>query len=142
MWVRDNQTSQRISQLHCDVPQQNLIFSIAMFFLFSYITVTEFVGHYGDAEKAPGWVEREREEFARQFDKNKDGKLDREEVRDWALPQRGESLDEAKHLIDGSDDDADGSLSVDEIMVHWELFVGSKATDHGETLRQMDRQEL
>lgn len=87
-------------------------------------------------------MEREREEFARQFDKNKDGKLNREEVRDWALPERGESLDEAKHLIDGSDDDADGSLSIDEIMVHWELFVGSKVTDHGETLRNMDKVEL
>ncbi|KXJ19691.1 calumenin-B [Exaiptasia diaphana] len=107
-----------------------------------FITIKEFLGQYGDVEKTPGWVEREREEFARQFDKNKDGKLNREEVRDWALPQRGESLDEAKHLIDGSDDDADGILSLEEILIHWEMFVGSKATDHGETLRQMNRVEL
>lgn len=111
-------------------------------FIFSFITVNEFIGHYGDAENAPHWVEREREEFARQFDKNKDGKLNRDEVRDWALPQRGESLDEAKHLIDGADDNADGVLSVEEILVHWEFFVGSKATDHGETLRKMTHVEL
>lgn len=113
-----------------------------LFDFFRLITITEFLGQYGDQEKTPAWVEREREEFARQFDKNKDGKLNRDEVRDWALPPRGESLDEAKHLIDGSDDDANGSLSLEEILIHWELFVGSKATDHGETLRKMNREEL
>jgi hypothetical protein len=51
-------------------------------------------------------------------------------------------LDETKHLIDGSDDDADGSLSLDEILLHWDLFVGSKATDHGETLRKMKHDEF
>lgn len=100
------------------------------------------MGQYGDKENAPAWVEREREEFARQFDKDKDGKLNREEVRDWVLPERGESLEETKHLIDGTDENADGRLSVDEILLHWDLFVGSKATDHGETLRKMKHEEF
>ena len=77
-------------------------------FPYRFITVDEFVGQYGDKDNAPAWVERERKEFASKFDKNKDGKLNREEVRDWVLPERGESLDEAKHLIDGTDDNADG----------------------------------
>ncbi|EDO34762.1 predicted protein [Nematostella vectensis] len=104
------------------------------------ITVEEFLGQYGD--EVPGWVEKEREDFAKQFDKNKDGKLDREEVRAWVLPEKGESLDEAKHLIDGSDENADGDLQLDEILLHWDLFVGSKATDHGETLRKMKHDEF
>ena len=85
---------------------------------------------------------RERTEFAEQFDKNDDGKLDREEVRKWVLPEKGDEINEAKHLIDGSDENADGSLSLDEILLHYDLFVGSKATDHGETLRKMNHDEF
>ena len=90
----------------------------------------------------PGWVARERVDFAKQFDKDKDGKLNREEVRNWVLPEKSDTLDEAKHLIDGSDENADGSLSLDEIILHYDLFVGSRATDHGQTLKKMNHDEF
>lgn len=106
-----------------------------------FISLVEFLGQYGETD-TPQWVIRQRKEFASQFDKNKDGKLDRDEIRAWALPEKGESLDEAKHLIDGSDENADGALSVDEMLLHWDLFVGSKVTDHGETLRKMKHDEF
>lgn len=98
------------------------------------ITVEEFVGQYVDSDGVPAWVEKQREDFARLFDKNHDGLLEREEVRAWAIPDREDTMEEAKHLMEGSDENADGKLAVDEILLHFDLFVGSRATDHGETL--------
>ena len=37
--------------------------------------------------KEPEWVEEERKQFKEFRDKNGDGKLDRQEVEDWILPQ-------------------------------------------------------
>lgn len=68
--------------------------------------------------------------------------MDREEARQWVLPERNDSHDETAHLIDGTDENADGFLSVDEILLHWNLFVGSQATDHGRTLRKVRHTEL
>lgn len=48
---------------------------------------------------------------------------------------------EAEHLILSSDDDNDGRLSVDEIVAHHDIFVGSEATDYGERLNNL-RDEL
>ena len=47
--------------------------------------------------------------------------------------------DEVDHLFAGSDDDLDGTLSLDEILDHHDLFVGSEATDYGEHLHNPDR---
>ena len=68
--------------------------------------------------------------------------MDREEARQWVLPENTDSHDETAHLIDGTDENADGFLSVDEILLHWNLFVGSQATDHGRTLRKVRHSEL
>lgn len=43
------------------------------------------------------------------------------------------------HLFAGADDDLDGILSLDEILDHHDLFVGSEATDYGEHLHNPDR---
>ena len=105
---------------------------------FRVITVDEFLGQYSDDTEPPAWVKRQREDFHKQFDRNKDGKMDREEARTWVLPENvHDTHDETFHLMDGSDENADGFLSVDEILLHWNLFVGSKATDHGRTLRKV-----
>ena len=40
-----------------------------------------------DGEKEPEWVEEERKQFKEFRDKNGDGKLDRQEVEEWILPQ-------------------------------------------------------
>lgn len=39
---------------------------------------------------------------------------------------------EAEHLTIACDSDGDGKLSVQEIVDHHEIFVGSEATDYGE----------
>ena len=112
-------------------------FTHTIFFFLSLITVAEFLGQYHEEKEPPAWVVRHRAEFHSRFDKNKDGKMDREEAREWVFPEKNDSHDETAHLIDGTDENADGFLSVDEILLHWNLFVGSLATDHGNTLRKV-----
>ena len=120
------------------------ISSTKIFFSVSFrdITVNEFLGQYHDTKEPPAWVVRQRKEFHEKFDKNKDGKMDREEARQWVLPDNiHDTHDETAHLMDGTDENADGYLSVDEIILHWNLFVGSLATDHGKTLKKVKPHE-
>lgn len=59
----------------------------------------------GDASE-PEWVKTEREQFTEFRDKNKDGKMDKEETRDWILPSDYDHAEaEAKHLVYESDAD-------------------------------------
>uniref|UniRef100_A0A8C6P1M3 Reticulocalbin-3 n=1 Tax=Nothobranchius furzeri TaxID=105023 RepID=A0A8C6P1M3_NOTFU len=92
----------------------------------------------GDASE-PEWVKTEREQFTEFRDKNKDGKMDKEETRDWILPTDYDHADaEAKHLVYESDTDKDGRLTREEIVDKYDLFVGSQATDFGEALTRHD----
>lgn len=43
---------------------------------------------------------------------------------------------EVEHLMENSDSDKDGRLSIQEIIDHHEIFVGSEATDYGEHLHK------
>uniref|UniRef100_A0A0X3PLL3 Reticulocalbin-3 n=1 Tax=Schistocephalus solidus TaxID=70667 RepID=A0A0X3PLL3_SCHSO len=89
-----------------------------------------------DGSQMPDWVKTERQQFHEVRDKNRDGFLDREEVTDWLFPSDYNHIDsEAKHLIAEADDDKDGKLSKREIVSHYDLFVGSQATDFGQALR-------
>lgn len=49
-----------------------------------YISLDEFLGDYRDPEDAeadePEWVKEETKKFKEEYDKNKDGKLDKDEV--------------------------------------------------------------
>ncbi|KAL5007837.1 hypothetical protein ScPMuIL_016643 [Solemya velum] len=90
-------------------------------------------------EEEPEWVKSEREQFSTYRDRNKDGKMDNEEVKHWIIPpDYDHSQAEAKHLIFETDDDKDGKLTRDEILDKFELFVGSQATDFGEALTRHD----
>ncbi|VDN12317.1 unnamed protein product [Dibothriocephalus latus] len=89
-----------------------------------------------DGSQMPEWVKTERQQFHEVRDKNHDGFLDRQEVTDWLFPSDYNHIDsEAKHLIAEADDDKDGKLSKSEIVSHYDLFVGSQATDFGQALR-------
>lgn len=91
----------------------------------------------------PDWVKSERQMFSDYRDKNKDGKLDKAEMRDWIMPVNFDHSEaEAKHLINMADDDKDGKLSKKEILDHYDVFVGSQATDYGEQLQRHDPSEL
>ena len=61
--------------------------------------------HDGDADE-PEWVKTEREQFVEFRDKNRDGKMDKEETRDWILPSDYDHAEaEARHLVYESDQD-------------------------------------
>ncbi len=59
----------------------------------------------GDANE-PEWVKSEREQFTEFRDQNKDGRMDKDETRDWILPSDYDHAEaEAKHLLYESDAD-------------------------------------
>uniref|UniRef100_A0AAQ4RN13 Calumenin b n=1 Tax=Gasterosteus aculeatus aculeatus TaxID=481459 RepID=A0AAQ4RN13_GASAC len=104
----------------------------------SFCAVGDMYNQEGDASE-PEWVKTEREQFTEFRDKNKDGKMDKEETRDWILPSDYDHADaEAKHLVYESDADKDGRLTKAEIVDKYDLFVGSQATDFGEALTRHD----
>ncbi|XP_077144194.1 reticulocalbin-1 isoform X1 [Ranitomeya variabilis] len=83
----------------------------------------------------PDWVATEREQFSDFRDLNKDGKMDKDEIRHWILPQDYDHAQaEARHLIYESDVNKDKMLTKDEIIQNWNMFVGSQATNYGEDL--------
>ncbi|XP_067132074.1 calumenin-A-like [Centruroides vittatus] len=103
------------------------------------ISLEEYIGDmFGGAENPddePDWVKNEREQFTNYRDKDKDGYLDREEIRQWILPpDYNHSEAEARHLIYESDINKDGKLTKEEILEKYDVFVGSQATDFGEAL--------
>ncbi|XP_016061612.1 PREDICTED: reticulocalbin-1 [Miniopterus natalensis] len=83
----------------------------------------------------PDWVLSEREQFNEFRDLNKDGKLDKDEIRHWILPQDYDHAQaEARHLVYESDVNRDEKLTKEEILENWNMFVGSQATNYGEDL--------
>lgn len=111
-------------------------------FTHSFIDLEEYIGdmysHDGNADE-PEWVKTEREQFVEFRDKNRDGKMDKEETKDWILPSDYDHAEaEARHLVYESDQNKDGKLTKEEIVDKYDLFVGSQATDFGEALVRHD----
>ncbi|KAM8821499.1 calumenin isoform 1-T1 [Eudromia elegans] len=107
-----------------------------------FIDLEEYIGDMysqdGDTEE-PEWVKTEREQFVEFRDKNRDGRMDQEETKDWILPTDYDHAEaEARHLVYESDQDKDGKLTKEEIVAKHDLFVGSQATDFGEALVRHD----
>jgi len=94
-------------------------------------------GEPGDEE--PDWVESERQSFRTYRDKNGDGMLNHDEVKQWIMPDEYDQAEaEANHLIHASDADKDGKLDKEEVLDKYDIFVGSQATDFGEALVKHD----
>lgn len=65
--------------------------------------IGDMYSHDGDADE-PEWVKTEREQFVEFRDKNRDGKMDKEETKDWILPSDYDHAEaEARHLVYESD---------------------------------------
>ena len=80
----------------------------------------------------------EKDRFVNEYDENKDGKLNRLEVLKWLIPDNEDSAEqEAEHLFLATDDNDDNMLSVDEIVKHHDVWVGSEATDFGDRLKNL-----
>jgi hypothetical protein len=102
----------------------------------------EYIGdlyHGAPGEQEPDWVSQERDQFKEFRDKNGDGYLDEEEVKAWIMPpDYDHSEAEADHLIHEADTDSDRKLTKEEVLLNYDLFVGSQATDFGEYLNRHD----
>lgn len=107
------------------------------------ISLEEYIGDMyegaAEGEVEPDWVQNEKEQFKNFRDKDKDGFMGPDEVRDWVMPvDYDHSVSEARHLIHEADKDHDGKLTRDEIIDKYDVFVGSQATDYGEALTRHD----
>lgn len=106
------------------------------------ISLQEYIGDMYQMqpdEEEPEWVKGEREQFATYRDKDGDGYMDAEEVRNWILPPDFDHAEaESRHLIYEADSDADQQLTKEEILRKFDLFVGSQATDFGQALARHD----
>ncbi|GFS49632.1 reticulocalbin-2 [Nephila pilipes] len=104
-----------------------------------FLNFEEFVAdHHGSpAVPTTEHYALEKDRFIKDFDLDGDKMLNKEEVLLWLIPNNGETAEnEAKHLIETSDTDKDGKLSFKEIVDHYDVFVGSEATDFGEQLQK------
>ncbi|XP_033646247.1 calumenin-A-like isoform X2 [Asterias rubens] len=107
------------------------------------ISLAEYIGDMykenNEGADEPEWVKTEREQFSQFRDKNKDGFMDLQEVGEWILPTDYDHMEaEAKHLIYESDKNKDKKLTKAEIVDKYDLFVGSQATNYGESLQRHD----
>ncbi|KAJ7311235.1 hypothetical protein JRQ81_006848 [Phrynocephalus forsythii] len=103
-----------------------------------YVSLEEFLGDYRrdpTAREDPEWILVEKDRFSNDYDKDKDGKLNREELLRWVIPNNeGIAQEEAAHVIEEMDVDGDGKLMEAEIVQNQDLFLNSEATDYGRQL--------
>lgn len=64
------------------------------------------IGDEDEEENDPEWTAEEEEDFREELDKDKDGKLNREEIAQWVIPNDYDhSLEETTHLFSEADSD-------------------------------------
>lgn len=109
------------------------------------VSVDEYIGDMykkgedDEDDDEPDWVKNERDIFVKFRDKDKDGVMDAEEVKDWIVPADFDHAEaEARHLIYEADTDNDEKLTKTEVLDKYDVFVGSQATDFGEVLVRHD----
>lgn len=73
--------------------------------------------------------EEMEKDFKTNFDKDSDGKLDKEEMKLWLFPDDDFSTEEPKTLIKEADEDKDGKLSMEEIKKNYKVFIEDEADD-------------
>ena len=72
----------------------------------------------GEGKEEPEWVSNEKKQFSEFRDKNGDGKMDKDEVRDWILPEDYDHVaSEAKHLLMESDVDKVFMICIQQIYI-------------------------
>ncbi|XP_072138882.1 reticulocalbin-2 [Mobula birostris] len=103
-----------------------------------FVSLEEFLGDYRkdpDSDGDPEWVTVEKDRFENDYDIDKDGKLNKEELLLWIVPNNQDiAQDEAEHLIKEMDTNGDKKLTEGEILANQELFLNSEATDYGSQL--------
>lgn len=106
------------------------------------IDIKEYMGDIFDQPTSEYYLV-EQDRFNKDYDKNGDGYLEGDELKDWLVPNLRISAEmEAEHLMESSDSNKDGKLSLDEIVDAYNLFVGSEATNYGEHMLNLRHEEL
>lgn len=102
------------------------------------VSLDEYFGMSSTTEKIDEDLKKDlTESFNNELDKNKDGVLDRDEVKKWIMPDEHDpTKSEVTHLMNEADDNKDNFLSEKEILHNHDLFAGSRATRYGEMLRE------
>ncbi|XP_075991858.1 reticulocalbin-2-like isoform X2 [Anticarsia gemmatalis] len=101
------------------------------------IDFMEYVGDRG-VQQDKEWLISERDKFDNDLDVNRDGVIDLAEIHTWIIPNNEEIADEeVDHLFATADDNHDDLLSVDEILEHHDVFVGSEATGYNSDMSDM-----
>ncbi|XP_019871324.2 reticulocalbin-2 isoform X2 [Aethina tumida] len=102
-----------------------------------YISFEEYIGDRA-VEHDKEWLLIEKDKFDKELDKDGDGRLGGNEILSWVVPSNDEiAEEEVDHLFASSDDDHDDLLSFNEILEHYDIFVGSEATDYGDHLHNI-----
>lgn len=93
------------------------------------ICLEEFMKHLqvlaGEQEKNDqSWLSSQQENFGRFLDKNKDGVLESDEIKDWLVPPKSKKFEiEAKRLLDIGDANDDHKLSIAEILENFDQYI-------------------
>ncbi|XP_044306423.1 reticulocalbin-2 [Varanus komodoensis] len=103
-----------------------------------FVSLEEFLGDYRrdpTASEEPEWIIVEKDRFKNDYDKDKDGRLNPQELLSWVVPNNeGIAQEEAAHLIEEMDLDGNKKLTEAEILQNQDLFLNSEATDYGRQL--------
>uniref|UniRef100_A0A4Q8K4C0 Reticulocalbin-3 n=1 Tax=Liphistius sp. SGP-2016 TaxID=1905180 RepID=A0A4Q8K4C0_9ARAC len=91
------------------------------------VSLEEYMIHLqkvsGPEKEDPNWAAAQQGHFTNYLDKDKDGSLNNEEMREWVVPTYDRSEAEAWRLISIADADQDSKLSKDDIAKYHEYFL-------------------
>ncbi|KAJ1520096.1 hypothetical protein ONE63_004318 [Megalurothrips usitatus] len=103
-----------------------------------FINFEEFLDRKEGESPEKEYIIVQEQKFNGEFDKDGDGRLNSAEILSWITPNNDDiAKDEVDHLFASADDDHDDLLSYNEILEHYDVFVGSEATDYGDHLHNM-----
>lgn len=111
------------------------------------ICLDEFMKHLqvlaSDQERNDqNWLSSQQENFGRFLDKDKDGVLNLDEIRDWLVPAKSKKFEvEAKRLFDIGDANEDHKLSNAEILENYEQYISLLPQDYWRGAQDDDRDQ-
>lgn len=80
-----------------------------------YVTISEFLASQTEGSPDIRSERKLRKHFYEDYDINKDGRIDKNELREWLLPHRASAIREAGRILKSADENGDGNLSMNEI---------------------------
>lgn len=69
-------------------------------------------------------LQDQQSQFQTYLDKNKDGVLDKEELKEWLTPDYDQHDAEAQRMLHDTDDNQDQKLSKDEMLNYEDYYLG------------------